>query len=813
MPFLLPLGLLEISLQSINSRIPFKTGFRPFHSTLSRTTSLVGYPTRLSIDADQHINVPQEERDDLHVQISQPSVPGLSEEDLKEIYRDLLRFEHIDKPRDVLLKSIPDPATVLPRLDKRLSKHAPVQLLTERDLETLSSRLHHRLSSVIAQPQAHHISQGKPYSNILNALQQNGAIPLPAWIGNDPRNPGESISSEEWIALVEACIQQVDIDAAITSLRLMKVIFSPSAELYERVLDCMAQEGLFREIQAFSSEFLSDQGGNHPHFRHLITALCKCRLYTTATQLVHTQEMKRQFPDISVYQALITGLLQSPTPGNGPLRARAWNLFYHMRYVAHSQPTANLYAVMIKSCADSPEPDTTRGFDLWTEMTMDKRIIPTVQAYNAIIKLAARTKATAPDAIRLAQEMLELGRDAEGRPSLPLNEETCASLLEACKRIGDLRQARWLITKLARSGPGETSLVDSWALRHMFHTYAVYKPPFKRKLAATVPTNEKEEKSQITPEEFMNRPDSIEPRPRQHLDDIMLPQTNQSVISEADKLFELLIEEQERTTEPEALVDRPLIFAKGSHPKDVIQAYLSVHFHHSSVMQAGKVARAVHERLDVPWTAETIRLCMFHFAHATVKKLSPELIKYADELWDNWLTILDEEQKTCTGRWIPEGPTTPSERRANPKSSLTAHTIAKIWASYIKLKVRVNDIDGALSLVHLFEERYPPAKAKTSLSPYMPTNSRTRLDGPHALITATQRGLLEDDSIPPTLAFSDVASLHQAISRSRRQTDISYLTYLLHSYAGAVRDRRRMNLVTKYSNMGYLERRVNAQSP
>jgi hypothetical protein len=96
--------------------------------------------------------------------------------------------------------------------------------------------------------------------------------------------------------------------------------------------------------------------------------------------------------------------------------------------------------------------------------------------------------------------------------------------------------------------------------------------------------------------------------------------------------------------------------------------------------------------------------------------------------------------------------------------------------------------------------------AKASLSPYMPTNSRVRLDGPHSLVKATQRGLLEDDSVPPVLTFSDVALLHQALSRSRRLTDISYLTYMSHAYAGAVRDRRRMNLATKSINGGLIGR-------
>jgi hypothetical protein len=389
---------------------------------------------------------------------------------------------------------------------------------------------------------------------------------------------------------------------------------------------------------------------------------------------------------MAVYHALVTGLLESPSPVNQPLRAKAWDLFYHMRYVAHPEPTANFYATIIRACADSSEPDTTRGFDLWVEMTVDKRIIPNIQAYNAIIRLAARTKATAPDAIRLAREMLEQGRDAEGRPSIPLNAETCSSLLEACKRIGDLRQARWLIARLAESGHEGSSLIDAWAIRHMFHTYAVYRPPFKRKLATTILDNDRE-KDRITAEKSTDHTHSVEPRSKQHLDDIILPQTHQAVIAEVDALFELLVADHQRPI-GEAPVDRPLLFASVTQLEAIIQAYLSVHFHHSSVIQAIKVAVSVHERLQVPWAAETIRLCMFHFSNTRMKRLSPELIKYADELWDKWLTIVNEEQKTRVSRWVPEGPTTPLERRTRLRGSLMASTIAKVWALYIKIKVR-----------------------------------------------------------------------------------------------------------------------------
>ncbi|KAG1810342.1 uncharacterized protein HD556DRAFT_1319543 [Suillus plorans] len=57
--------------------------------------------------------------------------------------------------------------------------------------------------------------------------------------------------------------------------------------------------------------------------------------------------------------------------------SQAWDLFAHMRYVAHPTPDAHLYALVIRTCAStflSPEPK--RALDLWTEM-LDAGIVLT----------------------------------------------------------------------------------------------------------------------------------------------------------------------------------------------------------------------------------------------------------------------------------------------------------------------------------------------------------------------------------------------------------------------------------------------------
>ena len=99
-----------------------------------------------------------------------------------------------------------------------------------------------------------------------------------------------------------------------------------------------------------------------------------------------------------------------------------------------------------------------------------------------------------------------------------------------------------------------------------------------------------------------------------------------------------------------------------------------------------------------------------------------------------------------------------------------------------------------MQLLKQFERLYPPSGAKTDLDPHMPLEAKISLEGPRTLIKAVERGKIDDDTIPPVLVFTDIAPLHRRLARDQRLTDINYLTYLIHAYAGNVRDRRGFNL-------------------
>jgi hypothetical protein len=90
----------------------------------------------------------------------------------------------------------------------------------------------------------------------------------------------------------------------------------------------------------------------------------------------------------------------------------------------------------------------------------------------------------------------------------------------------------------------------------------------------------------------------------------------------------------------------------------------------------------------------------------------------------------------------------------------------------------------------------------------MPTTNRVALEGPRTLVKVIPRGLVDDDSVPPILVFTDVAPLHNALLQKKRTQELGYLTYLLHAYAGGVRDRRGMNLLVSDVNEGWKGRKA-----
>lgn len=110
-------------------------------------------------------------------------------------------------------------------------------------------------------------------------------------------------------------------------------------------------------------------------------------------------------------------------------------------------------------------------------------------------------------------------------------------------------------------------------------------------------------------------------------------------------------------------------------------------------------------------------------------------------------------------------------------------------------------MDGALRLVREFQELYPPDMVSENLNPDLQVIvSKPGLEGPRPLVRLSERGLVNDDSVPPALTFTDVELLHHRLMTAgpggeSRKKDIDYLTWLTSAFAGRLKDRRGMNLL------------------
>jgi len=417
----------------------------------------------------------------------------------------------------------------------------------------------------------------------------------------------------------------------------------------------------------------------------LMTAMCNARLYHEACDILHQHELEHQPLPIAAYNAVIAGLIKSPSP-NAPRRALAWDMFAHMRYVAHPTPSKELYATMIAACAKSSEPDVERASDLFIEMTVDKKMEPATETYAALISVYAKTKATAIEAFRMASQMVDVRRDADGMPLLRPNRTIWMSLLEAAKRLGDLQRTHWLLTQMSKeqlSSPSHLPpLIDDWAMRHVFHAYSAYRPPFRREYAplkSREGVEEAPERSTATQEEDTSVPGKPVNR-------YILPQTSHEVLQEAEALFAQIIAQQRTENTPS---DSTSIFRGVRVTGHLLSAYLGVHFSHStSTEQAVAKILALHSQFDLDVSIETVLKSLQRIGNAKTAERTPNILEIAEKLWARFQNVLQGlSEGTITMRWIRLLSTPPEQTiGGETKPSISASDITRSWSAMIRVR-------------------------------------------------------------------------------------------------------------------------------
>jgi len=337
-------------------------------------------------------------------------------------------------------------------------------------------------------------------------------------------------------------------------------------------------------------------------------------------------------------------------------------MFAHMRYVAHPKPDVLLYTLMIRACA-SPintrypsEPE--KALDLWTEMTQDQKIIPTVGSYNAIILACARsgTKTYVNEALRLARQMLDSHRDAHGFPAFRPDRKTFCALLEGAKRIGDLGRARWILAEMVRgrgvdskeedTGKDGQVEIDEEVMMHMFHTYAAYRPPFQRaatKLLEEKPALQQQQQQQQKQQQPCSQPTI--PTTAVEADDApsfahIPPQSRSEVIREVKVLLQRIIEDRNSTnstsTPTLSLPFSDRKFKNVDITTRLIASYLSIFYKHASLETSRDLFWKIFEEHGVVRSLRVYVEGLERCANTRRGTDRAVALKFADELWIKW---------------------------------------------------------------------------------------------------------------------------------------------------------------------------------
>ena len=107
-----------------------------------------------------------------------------------------------------------------------------------------------------------------------------------------------------------------------------------------------------------------------------------------------------------------------------------------------------------------------------------------------------------------------------------------------------------------------------------------------------------------------------------------------------------------------------------------------------------------------------------------------------------------------------------------------------------------DQIDEALATVERFFERYPPTALRTPppLTPYDSTRPLLVSPHPRPLVRIVNKSEVGDDLVPPMLTFRDVETLHHRLVLINDKVGLNGLTYVLRSYQGNLRMRRKETL-------------------
>ncbi|TCD68570.1 hypothetical protein EIP91_010495 [Steccherinum ochraceum] len=733
-----------------------------------------------------------------------------SDDELLLIYEDLLAMEPSSQQKKG--SNVESDAAILKGISERLlppSTSPFHEQLLRIDLTRLSGKSTDTISA--ERTSLPDTSVAVSYKDILSRLEELVAEIAPSVTQNGTalrtsEGPSLPISTgvmteREWSALIRACTQQVDLTAVHSVFDLMKRSASEISEAnLNTALTIFAEKGDVQAVESLLQKYLTAAPTDIQrdlHIKSYLRASAVTEVPTKALSILHDYEARALPAPQRTYTRCITHLFSAKSSIG---HAHAWDLFSHMRYAAHPVPDATLYSLMIRACATASfstgvEPE--RALDLFHEMTVDQRIEPTSGAYTAAILACACSgkKNYVHEAFRLAKQMLDSHRDARGISAFSPDMSLFKALLQGAKRIGDLGRARWLLAEMVKmaddmefqgAGSSAAMRIDEEAMVHVFNAYAAYRPPFRRSATkvmdassvletSAAPQGAEMDASTSSVEQQTDVVDGLQKSSFTHLP----PQTRADLIAEVRLLMDQIMEQ----SKSEGADGSTARFKHVQLTPRLVNAFLSVHYAHSSLQTCIDMYRTVFAELGVSKNARSYvealeRLCMVR------KEERPAVKSVADEIWSEWQSI--EEA------W-----------RQGDSSSLrlSARIVERANSAMIRLFSLTGQIDRALSHVKSFVEKYPFPVVRTPAprDPYRST--RTILTGARPLVRFTSAVDVPDDTVPPFLTFQEVEVLHHKLIAAKNAEGIKYLTWVCKSYEGALRKRREKTLQGRNTEM------------
>ncbi|KAH9001910.1 hypothetical protein EDB86DRAFT_2902439 [Lactarius hatsudake] len=750
----LPSGVLDLFTLRVSPRCPKRwlqhpaLAFKPTHEPLSqyvtgRTRRQVfpvpSRPNELARRVDALAVIAEKEGDLIDSDLT------YREEELLELYQDLLALPAI------VSRLSPSPSAPSDALSALLYQRTPSDspLIPVQAQTSTSPTLPHRVALDLL----------TPISQELTAIRN-------AHISSANDVPLALLSVEEWQSLTRVCLAHDDPRSAKTTVELM---MASGMELVEEhandVIGWYAERGDVLGCEQFMQTFI--KGPLTDHQRHLhIKAHEKSvppgTIPDDALSLLHTYESAGRPAPMTAYSRLIAALFRT---SSSLAHAQAWDLFAHMRYVAHPQPDALLYTQMIHACAlpTPAEPERALG-----------PIHRNDRAYNAAILACARSgsKVYVNEAFRLAKEMLDAHRDARGRGTFRPNSRTFGALLEGAKRIGDLGRARWILAEM-----NPDVVVDERIMTHVFHAYAAYRPPFRRSMAPLVETDAaeptEETASSSSPVETASPPSFA------HLP----PQSSAEVLNEAHALFARFSRSSSssssRAGAEEALPALPDVRVT---PR-LLNAYLAVVYAHASLETAHDAFCTVFAQEGVEKDAHTLVEALERCARARGASSSSSSSSsigglFAEEAWREWVVL------------------------ENSSSHVSARHIQRAYAARIRILALTGELDEALSCLRAFVARYPPHSVRATDTAQQQWDMRTTrvslADRGRPLVRLTTPLDVQDERVPPLVAFADVEALHHRLVAVGDLRGVAYVKWACKAYEGALRRRREAALAQRW---------------